>query len=84
MELGRRAVAEWPELPVFLLGHSMGGLITTHTAAKIQGLRGAVLSCPALLPDPAAAPPMLIKIGRVLSKVHTAGWMVAIQVSVWY
>jgi alpha-beta hydrolase superfamily lysophospholipase len=78
--IGQRAVAQHrntggsPNTPLFLLGHSMGGLITTHAAARAEkeipgGLRGVVLSSPALMEDPDAAGPVLIAIGKVLSKV---------------
>jgi len=77
--LGKRAVAEHsatlthkPTPPVFLFGHSMGGLISTLAAARADkeipgGLRGCVLSSPALMPDPKVASPMLLTVGRVLS-----------------
>lgn len=39
----------WPDLPVFLVGHSMGGLIATwYLTAHQQEFSGAILSAPAL------------------------------------
>ena len=56
--------AAHPELPVFMIGHSMGGLIAFHYAARFQHeLAGLVLSGPALQVD---APPHLRRVARVL------------------
>lgn len=50
--LHRDATARFPGLPVFLLGHSMGGLIATLYAERTPGLAGAVLNAPAVdVPD---------------------------------
>lgn len=56
------------ELPTFLLGHSMGGLISTRLAQRDASMfRGVVLSGPALsLTD--TPPSFLLSIGRVLSR----------------
>jgi len=73
--LGKRALAEHaPQSPpLFILGHSMGGLIASHAAerAKVElnGFKGCILSGPALKEDPKSAPPLLIKIGRVISRI---------------
>ncbi len=56
-----------PDKPVFLVGHSMGGLIgALHLIASQEGLAGAVLSGPAIkAPGNIAA--AVIFVGRVLS-----------------
>lgn len=54
-----RAAAARPDLPVFLLGHSMGGLVSTALAIEHQDrLRGLVLSG-AAVSDPAGIEPLL-------------------------
>ena len=55
----RRLVGEArPELPLFLIGHSQGGLIVLREAlANPQGLDGIVVSSPFLGMHPDAAPP---------------------------
>jgi alpha-beta hydrolase superfamily lysophospholipase len=55
----RRLVTEArPELPLFLIGHSQGGLIVLREAlANPQGLEGIVVSSPFLGLHPNAAPP---------------------------
>ncbi len=55
--------------PVFLLGHSMGGLIATRYMLDYQHeFTGAILSAPALKVDDSVTP-LLILIGRILSIV---------------
>ena len=55
----RRLVGEaQPELPLFLVGHSQGGLIVLREAlTNPQGLEGVVVSSPFLGMHPDAAPP---------------------------
>lgn len=56
-------------LPLFFLGHSMGGLIVTyHMLTQSPDLRGVILSGPALKLN--GASPLLIAIGRVMAKVY--------------
>jgi acylglycerol lipase len=56
-----------PDKPVFLVGHSMGGLIgALHLLAHQKGLAGAILSGPAIK-APGNIPAAIIFIGRVLS-----------------
>jgi len=51
------------DLPLFLLGHSMGGLITIHYVLEHPGrLAGAVISSPALAPHPDFRPPLLLRL----------------------
>lgn len=58
-------------LPLFLVGHSMGGLTTLlYVLRRPEDVAGAVVSSPLLAPHPSAEPPALIKAAaRVLSKV---------------
>ena len=46
--LAESAARRHPDRPLFLLGHSMGGAIALAAAARMQALRGLVLSAPAL------------------------------------
>ena len=51
------------ELPLYLLGHSMGGLISIRYAlAKPAGLAGAIISSPALGTHPDFKPPLFLKL----------------------
>jgi len=52
-----RAQREHPDLPVFLVGHSMGGAVAFASALRIPGsLKGLVLSAPALAAGQAVSP----------------------------
>lgn len=79
------ALLQWarqgaPNLPLFLLGHSMGGLIVTyHTLTQSPDLRGVILSGPALKLN--GASPLLIAIGHVLAKVAPTLAMATIDTS---
>lgn len=56
-------------LPLFLLGHSMGALVVMdYLLAHPDGIRGAVLSAPAVAPA-AADRPLLVLLARVLSRL---------------
>lgn len=51
------------ELPLYLLGHSMGGLISIRYALENPaGLAGAIVSSPALGTHPEFQPPLLLKL----------------------
>jgi lysophospholipase len=51
------------DLPLFLLGHSMGGLITiSYVLQNPAGLTGAVISSPALGTHPDFKPPALLRV----------------------
>ncbi len=65
----RHVAARHPGLPLFLLGHSMGGNIALGYALEHQeGLRGLVLSGPALtVPDD--VPPLLLQLSGVLGRL---------------
>jgi acylglycerol lipase len=73
----RRAVVDrHPGLPVFLLGHSMGGQIAlAYALDHPDDLAGLVLSAPALASDqvPAAAIPVLRLLSRVGPTLRPAG-----------
>lgn len=64
---------EQPGLPLFLYGHSLGGLITLYYVLNHpEGLRGVIISAPAL--GKLSVSPILLGIGQVLSRfVPTAG-----------
>ncbi|MDQ6857163.1 MAG: lysophospholipase [Candidatus Dormibacteraeota bacterium] len=54
--------------PLFLVGHSLGGLIATVYALRHQdALDGLVLSSPSVMP-PAAMSPTTLRVGRFLSR----------------
>lgn len=72
----REVVARHPGLPVFLLGHSMGGQIALAFALEHpDDLAGLVLSAPALASGqvPAAAVPVLRLLARVGPRLRPAG-----------
>jgi len=50
-------------LPLFILGHSMGGLISiSYVLAKPESVAGAIISSPALGTHPEFKPPLFLKI----------------------
>lgn len=64
--VSRRAAAEFPELPVSLYGHSMGGGIAAAAAAQAPGLFSRlILSSPMIRPSSAPVPWFL---ARLLAK----------------
>lgn len=67
--LRERCERQWPGVPLFLLGHSMGGLIAAHYLIDRQaGLAGAVLSAPAVVPG-SSVTPLTIALGKLLARV---------------
>ena len=62
---------EHGDLPLVLLGHSMGGLIAlSYALEKPAGLAGAIISSPALGTHPESQPPLLLKLMvKVLSRL---------------
>ncbi len=72
----RLVVARHPGLPLFLLGHSMGGQIALAYALDHQDdLQGLVLSAPALASNavPKAAVPVLRMLAKFLPTLRPAG-----------
>jgi alpha-beta hydrolase superfamily lysophospholipase len=72
----RQVAARHDGLPVFLLGHSMGGQIALAYALEHQDeLRGLVLSAPALASNavPQAAVPVLRALAKVAPTLRPAG-----------
>lgn len=58
-----------PTQPLFLFGHSMGGLIVTyHTLTQKPELNGVILSGPALKLN--GASPLLVAIGHLVARVY--------------
>jgi acylglycerol lipase len=58
-----------PDLPVFVLGHSMGGnLALGHVLDHQAGVRGMALSAPALAPGTSLSPAK-IKLAKLLGKI---------------
>ena len=54
---------DYPGLPLFLLGHSMGGLITiSYVLQQPERLAGAIISSPALGTHPDFKPPALLRL----------------------
>jgi lysophospholipase len=52
-----------PEVPLYLLGHSMGGLIAIrYVLERPTGIAGAIISSPALGTHPDFQPPWLLKV----------------------
>jgi len=78
----RHMVGQWqPHAPVFLLGHSMGGLITAYYLLDHQDdFKGAVISAPAVKVGE-SVPPATITIGKVLSKLAPKAGVVALDVN---
>ena len=63
--------AHHPGLPLFLLGHSMGGLVVVLASlAQPELAAGLVLVSPLIGPDPAIGSP----INNILAKVISSSW----------
>ena len=70
---------DYPELPCFVLGHSMGGLITGRLLLEDQGqYRGALLSGPAFAASEVPPAPVMW-IGRLLAKLMPRAGMLALD-----
>jgi len=65
-------VERYPGVPLFILGHSMGGLIALLSVIKTQAVHlfaGMVLTGPSIKLDPAVATPLNVLLASVLSRV---------------
>ena len=78
----RLAARQFPGLPIFVMGHSLGGLVAVRLGARLAKaaeavdaeagaplfgrIKGFLLSAPAIEVDPAVAQPHLVFIARVL------------------
>ena len=62
----------YPGVPLFIIGHSMGGLITLHTSLSHQcpQLRGLVLMGPLIQPDPSSASKLQIFMAKLASRIY--------------
>ncbi len=66
----RRQVGEWyPRLPVFLLGHSMGGLVSAVTALEHQQLFAGLILSGAAIQNPEQPPALQVMVVRLLAKL---------------
>lgn len=70
MHLLNEAEERFPQLPVFLYGHSMGGNVAANTLLRLKpDIRGAVLSSPWLqLPSP--PPSWQVLLGRIMMRLY--------------
>ena len=69
LQFRRLVEQQHPGLPLFVLGHSMGGnLALGHVLDHQEGVRGMVLSAPALAPG-ASLSPTTIKIAKLIGKI---------------
>jgi len=62
------AAAAHPNIPLFVMGHSLGGLIILdYVLHQPEGLRGVIVSAPAV--GSVGVSPILLQVSRVLSRV---------------
>lgn len=60
--------ATHPGLPMFLYGHSMGGMISVHTVLHNSAFfKGLILEGPLIIPDPNEVTPTKLLLGRLIS-----------------
>lgn len=77
-----KMVSEWqPDKPIFIYGHSMGGLITSfHLLDRQADFKGAVISAPAVkVPDNIS--PLTITLGKVLSVIAPKMGLIGLDTS---
>ncbi|XP_003383097.1 PREDICTED: monoglyceride lipase-like [Amphimedon queenslandica] len=61
---------KYPEQPMFLMGHSMGGLVATIVAIQRQSMFiGLLLSAPSLMVDPNEAGPIKRLLARIIGAI---------------
>ena len=78
----QKMVNGWhPEKPIFIYGHSLGGLITSfHLLDHQADFKGAIISAPAVkVPDNIS--PMVIAIGKVLSTIAPKAGLIGLDTS---
>lgn len=64
-----QSAEENPHLPLFLYGHSMGGLIAlSHALTREPDVRGVVVTCPGLAPA-VPLPPAKLRLVRILRRI---------------
>jgi alpha-beta hydrolase superfamily lysophospholipase len=82
LEIFYKMVTGWqPGKPVFLIGHSMGGLIAVAYLIDHQAdFKGAVISAPAIVVG-ASITPVVIAMSKFLSKVAPGMGMLALDVN---
>src|SRR5512137_2485302 len=75
-----KMVTGWqPGKPVFILGHSMGGLIACHYLLDHQAdFKGAIISAPAIKVDENISP-LTISMGKILSHVAPKAGVLALD-----
>ncbi|KAK7496638.1 hypothetical protein BaRGS_00012045 [Batillaria attramentaria] len=62
--------AKFPDLPKFMIGHSMGGAISIIAGMeKPEYFNGIILIAPAVIPDPHTVSPTKIFLGKIAAKV---------------
>jgi acylglycerol lipase len=72
--------SQYPSLPMFLMGHSLGGLVAVSIVLQRQELfAGLILSAPSLVVDPNVAGPIKKMIGRILYYVAPKMSMVSLD-----
>jgi len=60
--------SQYPGLPMFLYGHSMGGMISVHTVLRNSSFfKGMMLEGPLIIPDPHEVTPTRLLLGRLIS-----------------
>ncbi|XP_046570972.1 monoglyceride lipase-like isoform X1 [Haliotis rubra] len=61
---------KFPAVPVFLIGHSMGGTIAIKSAMERPDFfKGVILISPAVIPDPNVATPVKVTVGRLVGRM---------------
>ena len=79
MSLLQRAEKELPQIPKFLIGHSMGGLIASHFLLENQDrFKGAILSGPAIQ-SPQEPPAWQVAIIRGINSLFPKAKMIALD-----
>ena len=81
LELHRRIKQVSADLPVYLIGHSMGGLIATHLLLNHQALFTAAVLSGAAIQSPQAPPAVQLAIVRFLSAIAPKLGVMALDAS---